>query len=167
MARGALLQQCCSTRCLSCSIVAGDPHLIFSSVNPTQFRLCSYMVNMGATACGGKADSISMPHSSTNMKVWVVHCHPGTQKLNEVYEIYPELTGEVLAHDIHKIFLVYGSWNLQQMTKITFSSVLFVLVCMVRNITAFYSGCWSIATQRVLPLPLEQKGSPELISVCN
>ena len=23
----------------------------------------------GATACGGKADSISMPHSSTNMKV--------------------------------------------------------------------------------------------------
>ena len=25
---------------------------------------------MGATACGEKADSISMPHSSTNMKVW-------------------------------------------------------------------------------------------------
>ena len=25
---------------------------------------------MGATACGGKADSTSMPHSSTNMKVW-------------------------------------------------------------------------------------------------
>ena len=25
---------------------------------------------MGATACDGKANSISMPHSSTNMKVW-------------------------------------------------------------------------------------------------
>ena len=47
----------------------------------------------------------------------VVHCHPGTQKLPEVYEIYPELTGEVLAHGIHIIFLVYGSRNLQQMTK--------------------------------------------------
>ena len=46
------------------------PHLISSFVNPTQFRLCSYLVNMGATACGGKADSISMPHISTNMKVW-------------------------------------------------------------------------------------------------
>ena len=69
MARGALLLQCCSARCLSCSIVGEDPHLIFSLVNPTQFRLCSYLVNMGATACGGKADSISMPHSSTNMKV--------------------------------------------------------------------------------------------------
>ena len=30
-----------------------------------------------------------------------MHCHPGTQKLTKVYEIYPELTGEVLAHDIH------------------------------------------------------------------
>ena len=109
---------------------------------------------MGVTACGGKADSKSMPHTSTNMNVWVVHCHPGTQKITEVYEIYPELAGEVLVHDIHIIFLVYGSRNLQQMTKRTFSSLLFVLEFMVRNITAFYSGCWYIATQSVLPLPL-------------
>ena len=65
-----------------------------------------------------------MPHSSYNMKVWVVHCHPGTQKLTEVYEIYPGLTGEVLAHDINIIFLVYGSRNLQQMTKMTFVSAI-------------------------------------------
>ena len=70
MARGALLKQCCSTRCLSYSIVAEDPHLIFSLFNPTQFRLCSFLVNMGATACDGKAFMISTPHSSTNMKVW-------------------------------------------------------------------------------------------------
>ena len=81
---------------------------------------------MGATACGGKSDSISMPHSFTNMKVWDGALSPWTQKLTEVYEIYPELTGEVLAHDIHTIFLVYGSRNLQQMTKITFSSLLFL-----------------------------------------
>ena len=43
---------------------------IFLLVNLTQFRLCSYLVNMGATACGGKADSISMLHSPPNMKVW-------------------------------------------------------------------------------------------------
>ena len=97
----------------------------------------------------------------------MVHCHPGTQKLTKVYEIYPELTGEVLAHDIRIVFLVCGSRNLQQMTKITFSSLLFVLEFMVRNITAFYSGCWYIATQSVLVLPLYQRGSPELIYVCN
>ena len=71
------------------------------------------------------------------MKVWGGALSPGTQKLTEVYEIYPELTGEVLAHDIHIIFLVYSSRNLQQMTKMTFSSLLFVLEFMVRNITAF------------------------------
>ena len=75
----------------------------------------------------------------------VVHCHPGTQKLTEVYEKCPELTGEVLAHNIHLVVLVYGSKNLQQMTKMTFSSLLFVLEFMVRSITAFYSGCWYIA----------------------
>ena len=64
---------------------------------------------MGATACGGKGDSISILHSSTNMKVWVVHCHPGTQQITEVYEIYPELTGEVLTDDIHIIFLIQRS----------------------------------------------------------
>ena len=84
----------------------------------------------------------------------MVHCHPGTQKLTEVYEIFPELTGEVLAHDIHIVFLVYGSKNLQQMTQMTFSSLLFVLEFIVRNITVFYSGCWYNATQSVLPLPL-------------
>ena len=57
--------------------------------------------------------------------------YPGTQKLTEVYEIYPELTGEVLAHNIHIVFLVCGSKNLQQMTKMTFSSLLFVLEFMV------------------------------------
>ena len=90
----------------------------------------------------------------TLLPLWrwgVVHCDPGTQKLTEVYEIYPELTGEVLAPDIRIIFLVYGSRNLQQMT---FSSLLFVLEFMVRNVIAFYSGCWYIATQSVLPLPL-------------
>ena len=51
----------------------------------------------------------------------VVHCHPGTQKITEAYEIYLELTGDVLANDIHIIFMVYGSRNLQQMTKMTFS----------------------------------------------
>ena len=54
----------------------------------------------------------------------MVHCHTGTQKLTDVYEIYPELTGEVLAHDIHIIFLVYASRNLQQMTKMTFFSTI-------------------------------------------
>ena len=76
----------------------------------------------------------------TLLPIWrcgVVHCHPGTQTLTGVYEIYPELTGEVLAHDIHIVFLVYGFKNLQQMTKMTFSSLLFVLEFMVRNITAF------------------------------
>ena len=63
---------------------------------------------------------------------------PWNTKITEVYEIYLELTGEVLAHDIHIIFLVY---DLQQMTKMTFSSLLFVLEFMVRNVTAFYSGC--------------------------
>ena len=53
----------------------------------------------------------------------------------------------MFANDIHTIFLVYGFRNLQQMTKITFSSLLFVLEFRVRNITAFYSGCWYIATQ--------------------
>ena len=84
----------------------------------------------------------------------MVHCHTGTQKLIELYEIYLELTGESLADDIHIIFLVYGSRNLQQMTKITFSALLFVLEFMVRNTAAFYSGCWYIATQSVLPLSL-------------
>ena len=88
MARGVLLWQCCPTRCLSCSIVAEDPHLIFSLVNPTQFRLYSYLASMGVTACGGKADSISMPHSSTNMKVWGGALSPWNTKLTEVYEIY-------------------------------------------------------------------------------
>ena len=37
---------------------------------------------MGATACGGKADSISMPHSSTNMKVWVGTLWPWNTKIN-------------------------------------------------------------------------------------
>ena len=80
----------------------------------------------GGTACGEKADSISMPHSSTNMKVWGGALSPsaGTQKLTEVYEIYPELTGEVLAHDIHIIFLVYGSRNLRHMTKWLFFSAI-------------------------------------------
>ena len=54
----------------------------------------------------------------------MVHCHPGTQKLTEAYEIYPELTGDLLAHDIHIIFLVYGSRNLQQMTKGLFFSAI-------------------------------------------
>ena len=93
----------------------------------------------------------------TLLPMWrcgVVHCRPGTQRLTEFYEIYPELTGEVLAHDIHIVFLVYGSKNLQQMTKMTYSSLLFVLEFMVRNKTAFYSGCWYIATQSVLPLPI-------------
>ena len=57
------------------------------------------------------------------LPIWrcgLVRCDPGTQKLTEVYEIHTELTGEVLAHDIRIIFLVYGSRNLQQMTKMTF-----------------------------------------------
>ena len=87
----------------------------------------------------------------------VMHCHPETQQLIEVYEIYPKLTGEVLAHDIHIIFLVHGSRNLQEMTKMTFSSLLFVLEFIVRNITAFHSGCWYIATQCLLPLPLYKR----------
>ena len=55
---------------------------MFSLVNATQFRLCSYMVNMGATACGGKADSISMTHSSTNTKVWGDALSPRTTIIN-------------------------------------------------------------------------------------
>ena len=54
----------------------------------------------------------------------LVHCHPGTQKSTEVYEIYPVLTAEVLAHDIHIIFLVNDSRNLQQMTKWLFFSAI-------------------------------------------
>ena len=74
----------------------------------------------------------------TLLPIWrcgVVHCHTGTQRLTGGYKIYPELMGEVLAPDIHIIFLSYGSRNLQQMTKITFYSLLFVLEFMVRNIT--------------------------------
>ena len=59
----------------------------------------------------------------TLLSIWrcgVVHCHTGTQRLTEVYEIYHELMGEVLAPDIHIIFLSYGSKNLQKMTKMTF-----------------------------------------------
>ena len=37
---------------------------------------------MGATACGGKADSISMTHSSTNMKVWGDALSPWTTTIN-------------------------------------------------------------------------------------
>ena len=61
----------------------------------------------------------------TLLPVWrcgVVHCHPGTQKNNWGLRNIPELTGEVLAHDINIIFLVYGSRNLQQMTKWLFFS---------------------------------------------
>ena len=35
-----------------------------------------------ATACGGKADSISMTHSSTNMKVWGDALSPWTTMIN-------------------------------------------------------------------------------------
>ena len=76
----------------------------------------------------------------TPLPIWrcgVLHWHTGTQRLTDVYERYPELMGEVLAHDIHIIFLAYGSRNLQQMTKMIFYSLLFVLEFMVRNITAF------------------------------
>ena len=59
----------------------------------------------------------------------MVHCHTGTQKLTEVYEIYPELTGEVLAHDIYIIFLVYASRNLQQKTKMTFVCAICTGIC--------------------------------------
>ena len=82
MARGALYSSVARHICLSCSIVAEDPHLIFSLVNPTQFRLCSYLLNMGATACGGKAGSISMPNYSTNMKVWGGALSPWNTKIN-------------------------------------------------------------------------------------
>ena len=68
--------------------------------------------------------------------------------------------GEVLAHDICIIFLIYGSRNLQQMTKMTFSSLLFVLEFIVRDITVFYSGYWYIAIQSVLPLPYLINGQP-------
>ena len=118
-----------------------------------KFRLCSYLLNMGATV----VERLIRYPCHTLLPIWrcgVVHCHPGTQKLTEVYEIYHELTGQVLAHDIHIVFLVYGSKNLQQMTKMTFSPLLFVLEFMVRNTTAFYCGCWYIATQSVLPLRL-------------
>ena len=37
---------------------------------------------MGATACGGKADSISMPHYSTNMTVWGGALSPWNTKIN-------------------------------------------------------------------------------------
>ena len=42
------------------------------------------------------------PPCHTLLPIWrcgAVHCDPGTPKLTEVYEIYPELTGEVLAHN--------------------------------------------------------------------
>ena len=39
-------------------------------------------MNTGPTACGGKADSISMPHSSTNMKVWCGILSPWNTKIN-------------------------------------------------------------------------------------
>ena len=37
---------------------------------------------MEATACGGKADSISMPHSSINIKVWGGAMSPWNTKIN-------------------------------------------------------------------------------------
>ena len=82
MARGALYSSVARQVAGAGSIVAEDPHLIFSLVSPTQFRLCSYLLNMGATGYGGKADSISMPHSSTIMKVWGGALSPWNTKNN-------------------------------------------------------------------------------------
>ena len=56
--------------------------MIFLLVNLTQHRLCSYLLNMEATACGGMADSISMSHSSTNIKVWGGALPPWNTKIN-------------------------------------------------------------------------------------
>ena len=156
MARRALLKQCSSTRCLSCSIVAEDPHLIFSLVNPTQFRLCSYVMNMGATACGGKADSISMPHSSSNMKVWGGALSLRNPKINWGLRNKTCADGLSVGSGYSHNFPDLWFQESPAYEKITFSSLLFVLEFMVRNITAFYSGCWYIATLSVLPLPVEQ-----------
>ena len=104
-------------------------------VNPTQHRLCSYLLNMGPLHV---VERLIRYPCHILLPIWrcgVVHCHPGTQKLTDVYEIFPELTREVLAHGIHIVFLVYGSKNLQQMTKMTLSSLIFVLEFIVRNIT--------------------------------
>ena len=156
MARRALYSSAaCSTRCLGCSIVAEDPHLIFSSVNPTQFRLCSYLLNMGATACGGKADSISLPHSSTNMKVWGGALSPWNTKINRDLRNISWAdgwsVGSRYSHNLPGLRFPESPAD----DKNDFSSLLFALEFMVWNITAFYSGCWYIATQSVLPiLPL-------------
>ena len=118
---------------------------------PTQFRLCSYMVNMMATACGGKADSISMPHSSTNMKVWGGALSPWDTKINWGLRNIPWADGWSVAsrysHNLPGLRLQESPAD----DKNDFSSLLFVLQLMVRNITAFYSGCWYIATQ-IVPL---------------
>ena len=123
-------------------------------IQPTQCPLCSYLVNMGSTACGGKADSISMPHSSTNMKVWGVTLWPWNTKINWGLRNTPWAdgwsVGSRYSHNLPGLRFQESPAD----DKNDFSSLLYVLEFMVRNITAFYSGCWYIATQSVLPLHL-------------
>ena len=152
MARGALYSSVARHICLSCSIDAEDPLLILSLVNPTQFRLCSYLLNMGATACGGKVGSISMPHYSTNMKVWGGALSPWNTKLNWGLRNIPWAdgwsAGSRYSHDLPGLRFQESPAD----DKNDFSSLQFVLEFVVWNITAFYSGCWYIATQSVLPI---------------
>ena len=123
-------------------------------INPTQFRLCSYLLNMGATACGGKADSISMPHSSSNMKVWGGALSSWNTKINWGLRNIPWAdvwrVGSRYSHNLRRLRFQESPAD----DKMTYSSLLFVLEFMVWNITALYSGCWYMAAQSVLPSPL-------------
>ena len=56
------------------NIFISQPHTVSIMFISGEYR--------GHTACGGKADSISMPHFSTNMKVWGGVLSPWNTKIN-------------------------------------------------------------------------------------
>ena len=105
---------------------------------------------MGATGCGGKADLIFMPHSSTNVKVWCGALSPWNTTINWGLRNIPWADGWSVGSWYSHNFPGLRFQESPADNKMTFSSLLFVLEFMVRNITAFYSGCWYIATQSVL-----------------
>ena len=93
---------------------------------------------MGATACGGKADSISMLHSSTNMKVWRGALSPWNTKINWGLRNIPRADGwSVGSRYSHNLPGLRFQESPADDKNDFFSSLLFELEFMVRNITLF------------------------------
>ena len=153
--QGLVFDRITTHTALSVDMLFYRPRGIISLLNPTQFRLCSYLLNMGATPCGEKAGSISMPHYSTNMKVWGGALSLWNTKINWGLRNIPWADGWSAGsrywHNLPGLRFQESPAD----DKNDFSSLPFVLEFVVWNITAFYSGCRYIATQSVLPiLPL-------------